>query len=122
MTSSPSGRCPALQHDPEGVGPSLRCHLVEGHAGPHDCAIRTVKVTDAVLSYLDHGSWRCGHPPNFYIVGDPLPEGTCPCGLVDELHAVGLHGLADEYDPRKATLVKDFADFQSKFGRTEADR
>jgi hypothetical protein len=59
------------------------------------------RVTDAVLSYLDHDSWRCGHPPTFYLTGDPLPEGTCYCGLVDELHAVGLHALADEYDPRK---------------------
>jgi hypothetical protein len=32
------------------------------------------------LEYLDHQSWRCAHPPHYYLAGDP-PEDDCACGL-----------------------------------------
>lgn len=54
-----------------------------------------------IREYADHDSWRCGHPPHFYRTGPPMAEGYCACGLVQDLHAAGLHDLADEFDPRK---------------------
>jgi hypothetical protein len=34
------------------------------------------------IEYTDHQSWRCDHPPHWYLVDSSvIPEGDCPCGL-----------------------------------------
>ena len=60
------------------------------------------RLVEIIREYAQHDSWRCEHPPHFYLASpEPLPDGTCPCGLVDALHATGLHWLAIEFDPRE---------------------
>jgi hypothetical protein len=34
------------------------------------------------IEYTDHQSWRCDHPPHWYLAdSSAIPEGDCPCGL-----------------------------------------
>jgi hypothetical protein len=41
---------------------------------------RAVALLGEARDYLDHQSWRCAHPPHYYLAGDP-PEDDCACGL-----------------------------------------
>lgn len=53
--------------------------------------------------YLDHQSWRCAHPPHYYLAGDRTGgyEG-CPCGL-DEFEARLVAALEADHDNPKET-------------------
>jgi len=33
------------------------------------------------LEYAEHTSWRCEHPPHYYLVNGP-PADDCACGLI----------------------------------------
>lgn len=48
------------------------------------------EAVEALIEYGDHQSWRCAHPPHWYLV-DPsaVPDGDCPCGLLGTLARFG---------------------------------
>jgi hypothetical protein len=39
-------------------------------------------LQEALDEYADHQSWRCQHPPHYYLAGDPPADGDCACGLI----------------------------------------
>ena len=45
-----------------------------------------------LLDYLDHHSWRCGHPDRY-----PLENGDCVCGLIGAIRRSGRDELADKW-------------------------
>lgn len=63
------------------------------------------KLVEIIEEYAEHASWRCAHPPHFYLADGPPPEYVkgedCPCGLVGALRAAGLESLAEQFTPRK---------------------
>lgn len=48
--------------------------------------------------YLDHQSWRCAHPPHYYLADGP-PENDCACGLDSFMRR--LHEALDAADERR---------------------
>lgn len=48
---------------------------------------------DALLPYVEHDSWRCEHPPHYYLADTPadLLEGRdCYCGLIATLEELSV--------------------------------
>ena len=31
--------------------------------------------------YVEHASWRCAHPPHYYLANGPPDDGDCACGF-----------------------------------------
>lgn len=61
-------------------------------------------LLDVLCDYIEHGSWRCGHPPHYYLAdgkGNAMHErGECPCGLMKVLRDYLPADLAGEFMPQ----------------------
>lgn len=69
-------------------------HLPIGHSGePVEYVRRDLfeavveLLREASTEYADHASWRCAHPPHYYLTEAPL-SGDCPCGYDDFVRRV----------------------------------
>lgn len=54
---------------------------------------RVAALEEAVREYADHQSWRCAHPPHFYLAETPpdlLAGEDCACGLTGTLKKLRL--------------------------------
>jgi len=60
------------------------------HARVQTLAAEVERLREALGEYADHQSWRCEHPPHYYLAGDPPENGDCACGLLGTLKACGV--------------------------------
>jgi hypothetical protein len=52
---------------------------------------REQALADALREYAAHNSWRCEHPPHWYLVHpEVIAEDDCPCGLLGTFRALGV--------------------------------
>jgi hypothetical protein len=64
---------------------------------------RLAEAVEALREYGDHQSWRCAHPPHWYLCDSSVvPDGNCPCGLRGVLSRFEEGYLdRDHYDAQK---------------------
>ena len=80
--------------------------FVDGNDSPEDMVVIIKRLGEDLLEarellreameYVDHDSWRCAHPPHYYLAGYDAndPPAGCPCGL-------------DEFEARVASVLVD---------------
>lgn len=57
---------------------------------------RIRELEEAMREYAQHTSWRCEHPPHYYLVERSGGYVGCPCGLDATLRELGLAPETDE--------------------------
>lgn len=72
-----------VNDDPEKAGLVMR-----------EQAAEIARLREVVSEYAEHQSWRCAHPPHFYLAGDP-PVDDCACGLRSTLRDLQINEEAD---------------------------
>jgi hypothetical protein len=73
-----------------GAGEAANRHLESARA---EGARQERKRLVALLGeHVEHTSWRCEHPPHYYLA-EP-PENDCACGLTSALREAGLEWAA----------------------------
>lgn len=69
----------------------LRPNVWPSTAAQHGVLLGEIReLTELVGEYVDHDSWRCAHPPHYYLAGGPPEDGDCACGLLSALEKAGL--------------------------------
>lgn len=53
-------------------------------------ATREELLLAIIDEYVQHDSWRCEHPPHYYLAGGPPENGDCACHLLSSLEAAGI--------------------------------
>lgn len=52
------------------------------------------RLLEVIREYVEHQSWRCAHPPHYYLTAEArkarVDDGDCACGLLSALQAAGI--------------------------------
>lgn len=71
----------------------LRPNVWPSTAAQHGVLLEEIRALTAVVNdYAQHDSWRCEHPPHYYLANDGAKQlgGDCACGLLSALERAGI--------------------------------